>query len=532
MDILKRDSTWEFMKKFIRAVFPMLIVLRLADQKDPVMDKLYFYVRRMDETLEKSKAILDEFESKVKGISWRILKDLDETNAPGNDSPSEESEFTNESSTDDDDADPSGKTLGDKIILLWNKRRDKLISDFAIAGWMLSPIPQIYDDAARHMSAVHRDAVDRLLKRMIASEFADDSDELAEIMNTFWDEFEHFRSKTEYFQKSYIWSVTNNDLSTGKSHLWHKKNSLIQTKVFGKFACRVCSKIVGMGSAERNWGDVKYLKSMKRSHLSADAVEKQATIFGASCMADAALERKKALENTTEPYKFWDEKDFDMQFDMFADVIEKESTKRYIKCYLEEWEHAYVIKKDEVCEARLLTKYGGLEFDDLDDLSIHYTIDNKSMEYRRYNGWCVKAYEGGQTKEWTPWTIDRTGALHDCLAAYYAKHPEKNVVPLVMKDDKDVVADLAILSEIQKEKKTRSKKRKNTLSKSNQKVTSTPSSTGKNLEECGNCGLQVEPVHRCDKCERAMHVFCGRTIGEEGHGAPVRCPTCDAKNDD
>lgn len=273
MDILKRDSTWEFMNKFIRAVFPMLIVLRMADQKDPVMDKLYFYVRRMDKTLEKSKTILDDYESKIQGISWRIIKDLDETNAAHNNSDSEASNFTNESSTEEEEEDPSGKSLGDKIIDLWNKRRDKLVSDYAIAGWMLSPIPEIYDDAAQHMRGVHRDAVDRLLKRMIASEFADDSDELAELMNTFWDEFEHFRSKTDCFQKSYIWSVTNNDLSTGRSHLWHKKNSLIQTKVFGKFACRICSKIVGMGSAERNWGDVKYLKSMKRSHLSADAVE-------------------------------------------------------------------------------------------------------------------------------------------------------------------------------------------------------------------------------------------------------------------
>jgi len=123
MDILKRDSTWEFMNKFIRAVFPMLIVLRMADQKDPVMDKLYFYVRRMDKTLEKSKTILDDYESKIQGISWRIIKDLDETNAAHNNSDSEASNFTNESSTEEEEEDPSGKTLGDKIIDLWNKQQ-------------------------------------------------------------------------------------------------------------------------------------------------------------------------------------------------------------------------------------------------------------------------------------------------------------------------------------------------------------------------------------------------------------------------
>jgi len=69
--------------------------------------------------------------------------------------------------------------------------------------------------------------------------------------------------------------------------------SFFDTKVLGQFACRVCSKIVGMGSTERNWGDVKFMKSEKRSHLSPAATEKQATIFGASCMVDAALEQKK-----------------------------------------------------------------------------------------------------------------------------------------------------------------------------------------------------------------------------------------------
>jgi len=33
---------------FVRAVFTVLIVFRLADKK-PVMDKLHFYVRRMDQ---------------------------------------------------------------------------------------------------------------------------------------------------------------------------------------------------------------------------------------------------------------------------------------------------------------------------------------------------------------------------------------------------------------------------------------------------------------------------------------------------
>jgi hypothetical protein len=74
IDIIKRDNTWEFMSKFIRAVYPMLIVLRLADKKDPVMDKLFFYVRRMDQTIEQSKTMLDGMDQLMHTPSWRSIK--------------------------------------------------------------------------------------------------------------------------------------------------------------------------------------------------------------------------------------------------------------------------------------------------------------------------------------------------------------------------------------------------------------------------------------------------------------------------
>jgi len=70
---------------------------------------------------------------------------------------------------------------------------------------------------------------------------------------------------------------------SGKSHLWHKKYSVPYTEWFGRFACYVTSKILGIGSVERNWGEVKHLKADKCSHLSAEQVKKQATIFGGDC---------------------------------------------------------------------------------------------------------------------------------------------------------------------------------------------------------------------------------------------------------
>lgn len=47
----------------VRAVFPCLILLRLADKAEAAMDKLYFYVRRMETCLQKSKEKLNEVEA-------------------------------------------------------------------------------------------------------------------------------------------------------------------------------------------------------------------------------------------------------------------------------------------------------------------------------------------------------------------------------------------------------------------------------------------------------------------------------------
>ena len=533
IDVLKSDTTWDLMKKFVRAVFPMLIVLRLADKKEPVMDKLYFYVRRMDRTLLYSKEILDHLEGQTQGLSWHLLREiLNNGDLADTDDKSEASNDAGpdtDSTSDEDDNQDNRKSLSTRVIDIWTRRRVSLISDFAIAGWILSPIPEIYEDSKVNLTADHHNAVDRLLKKMMASDLADDSEELANIMNTFWEEYEQFKSKSGHFDKDYIWSSQNWDLLLGKSYIWHKKNSFVQTKVLGRFACRVCSKIVGMGSAERNWGDVKYLKSEKRAHLSPEAVQKQATIFGASCMADAALERQRAQDNATDPYKFWDEDDFDKEFDIFASPREvNKNDSRVLKCYFEEWEEEHILKKDDLSKAKFLQKYGGLEFEDIDN-GTRYTIHPTDLHYQRRSktdrgGWCVKAFNE-EEQEYEPWSFYRDDALHDCLCSYYQRHPEKNVKLVLRKGQAEAVAKLYREAE-KKRQRDVEKKQRGKLSPPKKKKSQTDDAMG----PCGGCGQQVASVHKCDLCGCNMHPFCGRTIGEEGYGSSVRCPSCDNKN--
>jgi len=111
------------------------------------------------------------------------------------------------------------------------------------------------------------------------------------MLDQFWEEYEQFTSKTgPYGGRDHIW--VSQDIVQGKSYMWHTKNSIGWTEYLGRFACIVTSKILGIGSAERNWGDVKYVKNNKRLHLSPDRTKKQATIFGANCASRARMYRE------------------------------------------------------------------------------------------------------------------------------------------------------------------------------------------------------------------------------------------------
>lgn len=567
------------MSKLVRSVFPLLIVLRLCDQQEPFMDKLFFYVRKMDNTLVKSKTIMDEIEKKFQGPSWRAVYDMNSSADCSDDTESPESEYDSETCAEDDNV--TTITLGQKVIDIWEKRRKSLIHDFSIAGWLLSPTSDVYVDSSANSTGQHRDAVDRLLKKMYASELSDDSDELAALLNDFWEEFEHFKTKTGPYDKAYIWKASNPDLRSGRSHMWHKKNSLPFTKVFGKFACRVCSKIVGMGSAERNWGDVKHLKSDKRSHLSSDAVQKQATIFGASCMLNARLERNSKKGTHEDPYRFWSDEDFDDEFLSFFEPkqIPGNDTVRVFKCYFEDWEKEHLHRKDDISKAKFLNKYGGLQFDDVDDPG-HYWIDNEKLHFQRRSkneegGWCVLAKSGqttideleeeeddedlgsGEKKDdLQKWSIFEDCALIDCIASYYTRHPNENVKLVMRKGQAKDIRRLTSCGGCGQYATPHHKCDKcnssmhiscgRAISEANHRSTiRCPQCDGKKTRQeanreavmenssandytiCGGCGKEAGPVHKCDKCFRHMHPFCGRTIGEEGHGAPVRCPGCD-----
>ena len=95
-----------------------------------------------------------------------------------------------------------------------------------------------------------------------------------EVIDLFWVDFKCFIKKMDMSSNEAHW--TNRRCVFRDRHSSStKKYSELYTRVLGWVACRVTSKLCGIGTCERSFGDVKQIKSGKRSHLRGTSVEKR-----------------------------------------------------------------------------------------------------------------------------------------------------------------------------------------------------------------------------------------------------------------
>ena len=171
-------------------------------------------------------------------------------------------------------------------------------------------------------------------------------------------------------------------------------------KVLGFIAPRVTSPGVGMGAAERGWGVTKIIKSGSRSHLGADKVEKLSIISTTHKLETARIKRKSLeLIDCKHKYALWGDEDaaFDLGLDKFGVDIEAINStptcpRQIFRCWFEDWELPLISNKSAVAKIRLLEKYKGLVFTDMDN-DVTYTISTDTMYWKSYRGrgWCVIA---------------------------------------------------------------------------------------------------------------------------------------------
>jgi hypothetical protein len=168
--------------------------------------------------------------------------------------------------------------------------------------------------------------------------------------------------------------------------------------VLGYVVCRITSKVLGIGAAERSWGDVKQLKTYKRSHLVVEAIEQQSIIFGAASMHKAHIgwEEAKKLDNKISS-NFWTDVDVEYDFGLTKYRVDVEylqhplAPTRIFRGWIEDWEVPLVKKNDQVVEAKLLTKYHGLKLYCTKD-NFFYIVLSFNLEFqrdRKSRGWSL-----------------------------------------------------------------------------------------------------------------------------------------------
>jgi hypothetical protein len=102
------------------------------------------------------------------------------------------------------------------------------------------------------------------------------------------------------------------------------------------------SKILEIGAAQRSWGDVKTLRSNKRSHLSNLKIEKQSIMYTSARLAEARLERIEKEKIDAGNSDMWGDNDvnFYLGLDKFGVDVDSlkdaGQPKRKVNCWIEE----------------------------------------------------------------------------------------------------------------------------------------------------------------------------------------------------
>lgn len=259
-------------------VKPLMCLMRLGDTDKPRMDQVLYYVYRTDEHFEKHAPKLND--PAIFPPDAINVPDLTEADDPDEEDLAQGAEDEYYSSDDEADEENSGDeeeeeddvvpetqdhgldstSNGGLVMKIWGRRRINFINDMTMTAYCLSPLKFVYDHAASNNAQFeHTLACDRMVIRLFGQ--GKSEAEKNALLDTFNTEKRLFRGKLGPYSRTHIWS--SHLLDNQEPHLWHQQYSLGATKVLGRVACRVTSKVVGIGSAEKNWKDVKLIHGGK-----------------------------------------------------------------------------------------------------------------------------------------------------------------------------------------------------------------------------------------------------------------------------
>jgi hypothetical protein len=160
----------------------------------------------------------------------------------------------------------------------------------------------------------------------------------------------------------------------------------------GKLACLITSKILGIGTVERKWKQIKAVKLGQRTNTGMDKTKKQVMIYSQY----QQMKAQARIQKLSCAGKLWDDDDFkSMKMDEHCREIEDalevykgiwKGRIRVVKTWVEGWEKKVLGPSgDEIFEARLVHKYGGLKWFDPDENAKFIAHPNK-MYFKKKRG--------------------------------------------------------------------------------------------------------------------------------------------------
>jgi Protein of unknown function (DUF 659) len=456
VQLFKSDDFWTNIYAFLRAMHGPLRILRYCDMKTPIMDKLYYLGSQATTDLIRHRKTFNDWEElateKNSFISLiNAVLNVDDDATTTEERLLELENFGSgfrhagiEELDPDDDLNFSfnndSKFWG-QIILSWRARFKQMTNPYVYAGWTLSPHSIIQNHVKENLNGGIKEIISSLvLKLLVAPD--DDAQRYDQscgsVLNQYWSEWDEFNTRTGKFAATkHFWK--SGDIDTNKTWQWHKNNSFYETQFFGKFACRVTSKIAGIGNAERCWGDVKTLKDGKRSHLSSGATSKQATIYGSACAERA--EREMLRKRHDQEFTMWDDIDMDalglQRFGKTSENVRPSVQPKKFKCYMEDWEASAIKDKDPLASVKLVGKYGGIFY--LEG-NVRYRIHLIKMNFikdkeNKKKCWhvlgCTDSYDPDVNDEETFDNMEINNDLHGLIYTYYHEANDKTVEMVV-----------------------------------------------------------------------------------------------------
>ncbi|KAL7532944.1 hypothetical protein ACHAWF_009154 [Thalassiosira exigua] len=427
--VILKQEFWNYFFLFSRALYAPMRLLH-PDMQTAAMDKLMYYFRQ-------TKRMLKNYllEAEVKGcelLTDGMIKIMEATNDDASDGveenekakdggdeeeneSEEDAEDEKEGDSDEESVDSTGyvdtsewfwNNLLNQTMRFWIQTEHRLEHDYAYVGHLCAIHPAIIDDANKNRTQQHDLAVDRLITKLLIDPTVVGLSKVqkkAELVDLFWKEHAHFVQRTGPFNRDHIWIVAENPNTEARD--WHRTYSLRATKVLGKLACLVTSKILGTGSAERHFKLIKGIKKGPQVNTSTKKCKMKALIYGNYSQMKAVARRTKRGDAG----KLWDDQDFEcMKMDTFCgEMLEKVGASKQapsdVNKVLRAWEENWEKKKigpggDEILEARLIRKYEGLQWLDPDNGYTRRTSHPNQMYFNKARGqnkyYIIGAFDG------------------------------------------------------------------------------------------------------------------------------------------